>query len=55
MRGLPPGDYLIVAVDPTEANEWYEPAFLDQQRGGATRLLLGDGDIKTQDVTVSGR
>jgi len=55
MRGLPPGDYLIVAVDPTEANEWYEPAFLDQQRGGATRLLVGDGDVKTQDVTVSVR
>ncbi len=55
MRGLPPGDYLIVAVDPTEANEWYEPAFLDQQRGHATRLLLAEGDVKSQDVTVDVR
>ena len=52
IRGLPPGQYLVAAVDPAEANEWYEPAFLDQQRPNATSLTLGDGDIKTQNLTL---
>lgn len=51
LRGLPPGEYLLAVVDPAEANEWYEPAFLDQQRSGAIRLLLADGDSKTQHLT----
>jgi hypothetical protein len=25
MRGLPPGDYYVTAVDPTEQGEWFEP------------------------------
>ena len=53
MRGLPPGDYYVTAVDPTEQGEWFEPAFLDQQRTGAARLTLGDGDVKKQDFKIS--
>lgn len=53
MRGLPAGEYFVVAVDPTEQGEWYEPAFLDQHRAGAARLVLGDGDVKTQDFRLS--
>ena len=55
MRGLPPGDYLITAIDPAEPGEWFEPAFLDQQRGGAARLTLGEGDVKSQDFRLSTR
>ena len=55
IRGLPPGDYYLVAVDPAEQGEWFEPAFLDQQRTGAARLTLGDGDIKTHDFRISTR
>lgn len=55
IRGLPPGDYYLVAVDPTEAGEWFEPAFLDQQRTNAVRLSLSDGDQKTQDFRVGAR
>ncbi|MGE3509105.1 MAG: carboxypeptidase regulatory-like domain-containing protein [Vicinamibacterales bacterium] len=51
LRGLPPGEYLLAIVDPAEANEWYEPAFLDQQRSGAVRLQLAEGDRKTQHLT----
>jgi hypothetical protein len=53
IRGLPPGDYYVATVDPSEQGEWFEPAFLDQQRIGAARLQLGDGDVKTQDFRIS--
>jgi hypothetical protein len=53
MRGLPPGDYYVTAVDPTEQGEWFEPAFLDQHRTDAARLTLGDGDVKKQDFKIS--
>jgi len=53
MRGLPPGEYLLAAVDPTEAGEWFEPAYLEEHRSAAVRLQLGEGDIKTQNVTIA--
>jgi Carboxypeptidase regulatory-like domain len=55
IRGLPPGNYYLTAVDPAEQGEWFEPAFLEQQRNGAARLLLGDGDVKTHDFRISTR
>jgi len=53
LRGLPPGEYYLAAVDPTEAGEWFEPSYLDEHRVSAVRLLLGDGDIKTQNVKIA--
>ena len=53
IRGLPPGQYYVVTVDPTEQGEWFEPTYLDEHRAGAARLTLGDGDVKTQDFKVS--
>jgi hypothetical protein len=53
IRGLPPGEYYLVTVDPAEQGEWFEPAYLDEHRAGAARLTLGDGDVKTQDFKVS--
>lgn len=55
IRGLPPGDYYLATVDPAEQGEWFEPAFLDQQRVGAARILLADGDVKTHDFRISTR
>jgi hypothetical protein len=52
LRGLPPGEYYLAAIDPEEQGEWFEPAFLDQQRLGASRFRLGEGDIRTQDLRV---
>jgi hypothetical protein len=53
IRNLPTGDYYVVTVDPSEQGEWFDPAYLDQHRGGATRVTLGDGDVKTQDFRVN--
>jgi hypothetical protein len=55
IRGLPAGEYLLTAVDPAEQGEWFEPSFLDQHRGGAARVSLGDGDVKTKNLTISTR
>jgi Carboxypeptidase regulatory-like domain len=52
IRNLPAGEYYVVAVDPSEPGEWFEPAYLDQHRAGAARVTLGDGDVKTQDFRV---
>lgn len=53
MRGLPGGEYLLVAVDPTEAGEWFDPAYLEERRASAVRILLGEGDIKTQHIKIA--
>jgi protocatechuate 3,4-dioxygenase beta subunit len=55
LRGLPPGEYFVAAVDPAEQGEWFEPAFLDDLRPGAVRLVLGEGDIKTHDFRIRTR
>jgi len=52
LRGLPPGQYFIAAIDPEVPGEWFEPAFLDEQRRGASRFSLVEGDVKTQDLRV---
>ncbi len=52
VRGLPPGEYLLQAVDDIEQGEWYDPAVLESLRSGATRLLLQEGDAKTQDLKI---
>jgi hypothetical protein len=52
LRALPAGDYYIVAVDPAEQGEWFEPAYLGAHRAGATRVSLNEGDVKTQDFKL---
>jgi hypothetical protein len=52
LRGLPPGDYYIAAIDPEVPGEWFEPTFLDEQRRGAARFSVVEGDVKTQDLRV---
>ena len=53
IRGLPPGDYYVTTVDPSQQGEWFEPAYLDEHRTGAVRVVLSEGDVKTKDFKVS--
>ena len=53
IRGLPPGDYYLATVDPSQQGEWFEPAYLDEHRSGAVRVVLSEGDVKTKDFKVS--
>ncbi len=50
VTGLPAGRYLAVAVEDVEQGEWFDPAFLEQVKGAATRLVVGEGEQKTQDL-----
>jgi hypothetical protein len=51
IRGLPPGEYYLATVDPSEQGEWFEPAYLDQHRAEASRVTLSEGDVK-QDFKI---
>ena len=50
VRNLPPGDYLVVAVDDVEQGEWFDPAYLQKIREGATRVSISEGEKKVQDL-----
>ena len=52
IRGLPPGDYYVVTVDPAEQGEWFEAAYLEEHRNGAGRVTLGDGETKSYDFKI---
>lgn len=55
IRALPPGEYYLAPIDPAEPGEWFEPAFLEAHRADAVRVLLAEGDVKTQDVRADVR
>ena len=55
LRGLPPAVYFLVAVDPAEQGEWFEPSYLAGHRDAATRFSLGEGDAITRDFKVNSR
>lgn len=53
LRGMPPHDYLIVAVRNVEMGQWQDPEFLESLRDQAIRVSLGDGETKVQDLKVA--
>ncbi len=53
IRGLPPGDYFLAAIDPQQPGEWFVPAFLEQQTADASRLTLSEGATRTQDLRLN--
>ena len=54
IRGLPPGDYLIIAADDVEQGEWFDPAYLEQVQPGAKALSLSEGQKTTLDLKGPG-
>ncbi|MGE0451696.1 MAG: collagen binding domain-containing protein [Vicinamibacterales bacterium] len=54
LRGLPPGEYYVVPIDPGVPGEWLQPAFLELQRDRAERVVLAAGEVKTQNFTIAG-
>ena len=47
IQGLPPGDYLAVAVDYVEDGAWNEPEYLDSIRRHGQRLTLSEAESKS--------
>ncbi len=47
IKGLPPGDYLAVALDYVENGAWNDPEFLESIRRYTQRVRLGDSGSQT--------
>jgi hypothetical protein len=47
VKGLPPGNYLALAVDHLEDGQERDPEFLQDMRPLGTNFALGDGERKT--------
>jgi len=52
IRNLPAGSYYLATVDPSQPGEWFEPAYLEEHRLGATTITIGEGETKTQDFKI---
>jgi len=53
MRGLPPGDYHLVALDDVEQGAWYDPSFLENVRISAVRVSLNEGEVRSQPLKLA--
>ncbi|HYT65762.1 MAG TPA: carboxypeptidase regulatory-like domain-containing protein [Vicinamibacterales bacterium] len=51
---LPPGEYLLAAIDDVEPNEWFDPALLQRLVPTAMKVVLADGEQKVQDIRLGG-
>jgi hypothetical protein len=47
IQGLPPGDYLAVALDYVEDGAWNEAEYLDSIRRHGQRLTLSDAESRS--------
>jgi hypothetical protein len=43
IKGMPPGEYLAVAVDYIEDGQWNDPEFLESVQRYAQKVTLTDG------------
>jgi hypothetical protein len=50
---VPPGEYLVTAIEDVEQGEWFDPAFLDGIKGRATKIRIEEGEERTQDLKIS--
>jgi hypothetical protein len=52
LRGLPGGEYFLVATTDVDRNEWYEPAYLASIASAATRIAIGEGEQRVQFLRI---
>jgi len=50
---VPPGEYLVVAVEEVDQGEWFDPSYLDQIRSRATKVRIDEGDERSLDLKVA--
>lgn len=55
LRGVPPGDYQIAAVNDLEPGAQYDQELLKAMLIASTRVTIGEGAKLTQDLRVSGK
>jgi hypothetical protein len=47
---LPPGEYFVIAIPEAQSADWQDPDFLDSASRVASRVSIGDGERKIQDL-----
>jgi hypothetical protein len=50
INSVPPGDYYVAAVPDEQSADWQDPAFLAAATASASRVSVGDGEKKNQDL-----
>jgi hypothetical protein len=53
--GLPPGEYFAIALDYLNPGEADDPEFLADLEARATKIMLGEGELKALDLKLSAR
>jgi hypothetical protein len=51
-RGLPPGEYRLLAWEDVDPGAWFSTSFLSSYEGTAVQLRLTEGDRRALDVSV---
>ena len=51
-KGLPAGDYFLVALDSVQDGQWYDPEFLESVKDRARRVAITDGESKQLDLVL---
>jgi protocatechuate 3,4-dioxygenase beta subunit len=51
-KGLPAGDYLLVALESVQDGQWHDPEFLEGLRGRARRVAIADAESKQVDLVL---
>ena len=52
IKGLPPGNYLVAALDYVQEGQWNDPEFLEGLKAGAERVSLAESESKRVDLTL---
>ena len=52
VRGLPPGEYLAIALDYVEDGIWNDPEYLEGIRTRAVRFTLTEAELKSLDLEL---
>lgn len=51
-KGLPAGDYLLVALDSVQEGQWHDPEFLEGLRPRAERVTIADAESKQVNLVL---
>jgi hypothetical protein len=51
-KGLPAGDYFLVALDSVQEDQWYDPEFLEGLKSRARRVGIADAESKQVDLVL---
>jgi hypothetical protein len=52
---MPPGTYLVAALDYLDEGEWQDPEFLERLRESASRATIREGETKTVNLQLQSR